>query len=161
MNTFNANYWELYHPTTSKEAVKPKSYNTRKKEKRDEVDKHNKVLRESAKDFVAQMQQEPSELEKKMQGFLSDQCVEYEFQKPLYIKKKNGRIRKFYIADFYIPSKSLIIETDGKFHDEQIKEDNKRTKEITKYYQNMKVIRWRWHDFESYNKMKELIAILK
>lgn len=161
MNTFNANYWELYHPTTVKTVVKKKTYGIKKVEKKIEIERHNRSLRECAKGFVSQMQQEPSVLEKKMQDFLLNRGIRYEFQKPLYIKKKNGRIRKFYIADFYIPSKNLIIETDGKFHDSQIKEDSRRTKDIVKHYPNMRIIRWRWRDFESYQKIKELAALLK
>lgn len=72
-------------------------------------------------------------------------------------EKKDGQIRKFYIVDFYIPAKSIIIETDGKFHDEQIKQDEKRTSDIKKHYPNIKIIRWRWHDFDSYIKVKDLL----
>jgi very-short-patch-repair endonuclease len=52
------------------------------------------------------------------------------------------------------------LETDGKFHDEQVEEDKIRTRNITKHYSNIKVIRWRWNDFGSYTKMKELLSVL-
>jgi hypothetical protein len=50
------------------------------------------------------MRKEPSELEKKMVSFLGNHHIYYEFQKPFYIKNEKGYIKKFYIADFFIPS---------------------------------------------------------
>ena len=39
--------------------------------------------------------------------------IDFEFQKIIYTDNKH-----FFIADFYIPSKNLIIELDGEYHDE-------------------------------------------
>ena len=38
--------------------------------------------------------------------------IDFEFQKIIYTDNKH-----FFIADFYIPSKNLIIELDGEYHD--------------------------------------------
>lgn len=164
MEVLNANYWEDYSDYAAKKAAKTK-YTERKKaikkERKKKLKDHNSTLKGIAKHYAKDMRDEPSALEKKMMELLDRFSIQYEFQKPLFIKKKNSYIRKFYIADFYIPSKGIIIETDGKFHDDQVKQDEKRTKEIQKYHSNMKVIRWRWHDFDSYNKVKNLIDRLK
>ena len=46
--------------------------------------------------------------------------IDFEFQKIIYTDNK----KHFFIADFYIPSKNLIIELDGEYHDD-IKQQNK------------------------------------
>ena len=45
--------------------------------------------------------------------------IDFEFQKIIYTDNKH-----FFIADFYIPSKNLIIELDGEYHD-NVKQQNK------------------------------------
>lgn len=45
--------------------------------------------------------------------------IDFEFQKIIYTDNKH-----FFIADFYIPSKNLIIELDGEYHD-SIKQQDK------------------------------------
>lgn len=160
MEIFNANYWENYTNYVAKKVAKAKLVEKRKvskKEREKKLKDRNSTMKGMAKHYAKEMQNEPSALEKKMQEFLDSHGVVYEFQKPLHIKKKDSFIRKFYIADFYIPSRNLIIETDGKFHDNQINQDKQRTKEILSQYPNMKILRWRWHDFDSYVKMKELV----
>ena len=160
MVTYNANYWEMYHQTPQK-----KQSSSRKKEKKKisaaKVQQHNAEKVEVANCFAEEMKDSPSALEKRMQQLLDSWGVDYQFQKVFYIKKKNGKIRKFYIADFFIPSKSLIIETDGAFHQKQIEEDKLRTKDIQKAYPNINVIRWMWHDFDSYIKLKKLYSLAK
>lgn len=164
MTTFNANYWEDTATYVYKKTAKAKRSEKKRISKKEEEKKRkdrNSSLKGVAKHYANGMKEQPSALEQRMQEFLENQGIQYEFQKPLYIKNRDGSIQRFYIADFYIPTKGLIIETDGKFHDDQIKEDEERTKEIQKYHPNMKIIRWRWHDFDSYQKMKDLVARLK
>lgn len=163
MIIFNANHWEDYESYVAKKKAASKRTEKKKlskKEKNRKLEAHNSAIREVARHYVQEMKQEPSALERRMQDFLDSKRIQYEFQKPLYIKKKNTRIRKFYIADFYIPDKNLIIETDGKFHDNQIIQDEKRTKDIQKFYPNVKILRWRWHDFDSLVKLEELMSYL-
>ena len=50
--------------------------------------------------------------EKLLKTFLTGK-IDFEFQKIIYTDNKH-----FFIADFYIPSKNLIIELDGEYHDE-------------------------------------------
>ena len=50
--------------------------------------------------------------EKLLKAFLAGK-IDFEFQKIIYTDNKH-----FFIADFYIPSKNLIIELDGEYHDD-------------------------------------------
>ena len=64
--------------------------------------------------------------------------IDFEFQKIIYTDNKH-----FFIADFYIPSKNLIIELDGEYHD-SIKQQDKdiwRTKILNSL--GYKVIRFK------------------
>ena len=49
--------------------------------------------------------------ERLLKTFL-DRKIDFEFQKIIYTDS-----RHFFIADFYIPSKNLIIELDGGYHE--------------------------------------------
>ena len=44
--------------------------------------------------------------------------IDFEFQKIIYTDNKH-----FFIADFYIPSKNLIIELDGEYHNDAKQQD--------------------------------------
>ena len=62
--------------------------------------------------------------ERLLKTFLTGK-IDFEFQKIIYTDNKH-----FFIADFYIPSKNLIIELDGEYHNEakQQEKDIWRTK---------------------------------
>ena len=62
--------------------------------------------------------------ERLLKAFLTGK-IDFEFQKIIYTDNKH-----FFIADFYIPSKNLIIELDGEYHDDakQQEKDIWRTK---------------------------------
>lgn len=163
MITFNANYWEdhnIYIANKKRDAVRIEKKIKSKKESQKRLRDRDATIKGLSKHYSEEMRVNPSELEKRMIDFLNTHNIQYEFQKAFLIKNKNKNIDRFYIADFYIPSKNLIIETDGAFHDRQVKEDYFRTKDIQAHYPNVKVIRWRWHDFESYTKMKDLLKRL-
>ena len=155
MQKFDASYWEIY---TGKSQSTRKTIREIKREKRDSF---NSFMKGSARKNAKSMRKEPSVLEQKMQLFLDAHGINYEFQKILYIKGKSGYINKYYITDFYIPEKKVIIETDGKFHDDQVEQDTERTVNILKYCGDYRIIRWRWHDFQSINKIRNLLSILK
>lgn len=142
---------------------KPKNQPKTKKGKRKHEEfirkrnERNERVRSWAKNYATKMRNEPSPLEQRMIEFLDCHGVEYQFQKIFYIKRKDNRIEKFYIADFYIPSRNIILETDGKFHDNQIKQDNQRSYDIKKHFPNVKILRWRFSDFKSPSKVKNLL----
>ena len=56
--------------------------------------------------------------ERVLYSFLTGK-INFEFQKIIYTDNKH-----FFIADFYIPTKNLIIELDGEYHDDA-KQQNK------------------------------------
>ena len=62
--------------------------------------------------------------ERLLKAFLTGK-IDFEFQKIIYTDNQH-----FFIADFYIPSKNLIIELDGEYHDDakQQEKDIWRTK---------------------------------
>lgn len=75
--------------------------------------------------------------ERLLKAFLTGK-IDFEFQKIIYTDNKH-----FFIADFYIPSKNLIIELDGEYHD-NIKQQDKdiwRTKLLSSL--GYKVIRFK------------------
>lgn len=125
------------------------------------LSEHNREIMASAKYRAEEMRIWPSPLEEKMIDFL-DQCgVKYESQKIFYICADDGWITRYYIADFYIPDKSIIIEVDGKFHDKQKQHDKNRTKSIQVNYPDIEVLRYTWKDMSDEKKMSELMWKIK
>ena len=115
----------------------------------------------SAQSRASEMEMWPSPLEKRMKDFLESNKVEYQQQYIFYIYGSNGWISKYYIADFYVPSKRLIIEVDGKFHDKHKQHDKMRTKEIQTNYPGVEVVRYQWKDLSDKDKMSELLSMIK
>ena len=72
--------------------------------------------------FIDEMKENPTEAEEILCHALSSSPYkdEFVFQYPIYIYDRHGNMERFYIADFYIPSKNLIIELDGKHHSQKI-----------------------------------------
>ena len=95
-----------------------------------------------------------------MQIFLDKQHIRYEFQKIFYIYNEDGCIIRYYIADFYIPQRNIIIEVDGKFHDKHKLHDKQRTKDIQRQYPGIEVLRYRWNDLSDEDKMNRLLMKL-
>lgn len=122
---------------------------------------HNKNVRNNAEGHAYDMRKNPSYLEKQMIEFLDSHKIKYEFQKIFYIRSSGGFIKQYYIADFYIPKKHIILEVDGKFHKDQTKLDNFRTWNIQKHYPKVRIIRWEYKDFHSYVNMKKLLEEIK
>lgn len=71
----------------------------------------------------------PYELE--LMKVLNELHVDYEFQHIVFLHD-DYVIKKFYIADFFMPKYNLIIEMDGKWHaeTEQAQKDIQRSKDI-------------------------------
>jgi very-short-patch-repair endonuclease len=121
------------------------------------LSEHNKEIKASAEYRAEEMKTWPSPLEERMKEFLDKNYVEYEFQKIFYICDKDGWIIRYYIADFYIPNRDVIIEVDGKFHDKQKQHDKNRTKTIKESYPDIEVLRYTWKDMSDEKKMDELL----
>lgn len=118
---------------------------------------HNREVVSSAEFRAREMTYNPSPLEERMIQFLRMNGVYYEPQRIFYIYADDGWIDRYYIADFFIPYKNIIIEVDGKFHDKHKQKDKMRTKEIKENYPNVEVLRYRWKDLEDASKMNDLL----
>ena len=116
----------------------------------------NHKMQEVAEKYAIKGRKNLSPLEKIMMEFLNNHHIKYEFQKPCCIYTK-GVITQFFIVDFYIPKKKIIIETDGKYHDRQLNYDDYRTNTIKRQHPGVEIIRWRFNDFHSPLKLKELL----
>lgn len=115
---------------------------------------HNKEVIRSAESRASEMLVWPSPLEDRMKIILDAYKIRYEQQKIFYIHAQDGWITRYYIADFFIPHRNLIIEVDGKFHEHQKQHDRNRTKDIQKEYPMIDVVRFSWKDVNDRDKME-------
>lgn len=120
------------------------------------IAKRNTYMIKLAKTYAVKMLKNLSPLEDRMANYFNIRGIEYESQKPFFIRDKNEMIIKFFIADFYIPSAKLIVETDGKFHQEEREYDNLRDNLITEQYKDVSIIRFTWHDLDNQDALNEL-----
>ena len=97
---------------TSEGSTKP--YKEKPKEKPKEEPKEN-----IAEHYKHILEINATYAERVLYSFLTGK-IDFEFQKIIYTDNK----KHFFIADFYIPSKNLIIELDGEYHD-NIKQQDK------------------------------------
>ena len=121
------------------------------------IEIHNREVIASANYRASQMDTWPSPLEERMKKFLDDNDIYYESQKIFYIYAEDGWIIRYYIADFFVPDRNIIIEVDGKFHDDHKQHDKMRTREIQEQYPEVEVLRYRWKDLSDEEKMEDLL----
>ena len=81
-----------------------------------------KPYKEESKENIAEYYKHILEVnatyaERLLKTFLAGK-IDFEFQKIIYTDNKH-----FFIADFYIPSKNLIIELDGEYHNDAKQQD--------------------------------------
>lgn len=93
---------------TSEGSVKPYKESSREELKENTAEYYKHILEVNA-----------TYAERVLYSFLTGK-IDFEFQKIIYTDNK----KHFFIADFYIPSKNLIIELDGEYHD-NIKQQDK------------------------------------
>ena len=122
---------------------------------------HNREVMTSAQFRASEMEMWPSPLEKRMKDFLDANGIRYQQQRIFYIFADDGWIIRYYIADFYIPDKMIIIEVDGKFHDEHKQHDKMRTKTIQEQYPGVEVLRYKWKDLSDKDTMEKLLYRIK
>lgn len=121
---------------------------------------HNTHMRNRAREFASRNTSNPSWLEKEVMKVLDSWNVKYRFQQIFYMKSKGGFIKNYYIVDFYIPDKHIVLEADGKFHKDQVEYDDFRTKDIQKHYPSITVVRVETRDLYSYASLKKLRELL-
>lgn len=92
---------------TSEGSTKPYKEESKEESKENTAERYKHILEVNA-----------TYAERLLKTFLTGK-IDFEFQKIIYTDNKH-----FFIADFYIPSKNLIIELDGEYHD-NIKQQDK------------------------------------
>ena len=92
---------------TSEGSIKPYKEELREEPKENTAERYKHILEVNA-----------TYAERLLKTFLAEK-IDFEFQKIIYTDNKH-----FFIADFYIPSKNLIVELDGEYHD-NIKQQDK------------------------------------
>ena len=91
---------------TSEGSIKPYKEEPREESKEDTAEHYKHILEVNA-----------TYAERLLKTFLTGK-IDFEFQKIIYTDNKH-----FFIADFYIPSKNLIIELDGEYHNDAKQQD--------------------------------------
>ena len=91
---------------TSEGSTKPYKEESREEPKENIAERYKHILEVNA-----------TYAEKLLKTFLTGK-IDFEFQKIIYTDNKH-----FFIADFYIPSKNLIIELDGEYHNDAKQQD--------------------------------------
>lgn len=105
--------------------------NVRKKGKK-KYSKPNKPIqhynkKEKAEAFREDLIKKQTNSEKLFKAYLKSAGVNYFFQKIFYTNKS------FRIVDFYLPECNVVIEIDGKYHDDNKVSDFIRTTELEAY----------------------------
>ena len=91
---------------TSEGSIKPYKEEPREESKENTAERYKHILEVNA-----------TYAERLLKTFLTGK-IDFEFQKIIYTDNKH-----FFIADFYIPSKNLIIELDGEYHNDVKQQD--------------------------------------
>ena len=125
------------------------------------VSQHNREMIAQAEYRAGEMTVFPSRLEEMMMEFLDSNGIGYESQKIFYIYDDDGWIRRYFIADFFIPDRNIIIEVDGKFHDRHRQKDRDRTRIIQESYPDVQVLRYTWNDLSDDDVMRDLLWLIR
>ena len=119
---------------------------------------HNERTEAYAQEQRNWLRAHPSELERSMRKFLKDYNIEFEFKKIFYIRSSGGFIKQFYIEDFYLPQKRLIISVGHKpFKSRNSKGQDYKEFMLKREYPNLKIVNWSYNDFQLASTMKELL----
>lgn len=113
--------------------------NNRLKELKEEIEaiktvQHNAGMSGIAKEINKELKDRATPAEVKFKEIAKLKNLNLKFQYRINIYSKNGRIRKFYFADFCDTRHRLIFEIDGEYHNtvEQAKKDKQRTRALIK-----------------------------
>ena len=103
----------------------------------------NNLLQKKAEEFRKELIKKITNSEKKFRSYLDRNSIRYEFQKIVYIRDREGNIKKFYIPDFYLPQYKLLVEIDGDYHksDTQKEYDLNKDIAIKRSYPNISILR--------------------
>jgi len=85
--------------------------------------------------YAAELRTKATPAERRMYDMLKESGIRFDFQRPFdvgYKQSYSAEDGKFYIADFYLPTKGVIIELDGSAHNGRDTADIDRTKHLVK-----------------------------
>lgn len=91
----------------------------------------NSDIKVVARQYAKELRDNATFSEKWFKLFLDCVDIKYKFQHEIYPRSKKA-LKPFYIVDFYLPDKKIVIEVDGGYHDEpaQRELDKRRSKDI-------------------------------
>ena len=129
---------------TSEGSIKPYKEESREESKENTAERYKHILEVNA-----------TYAERLLKTFLTGK-IDFEFQKIIYTDNKH-----FFIADFYIPSKNLIIELDGEYHNDAKQQDKDiwRTKLLNSL--GYKVIRFKNKQITESRDLSWILNIIK
>ena len=100
-------------------------------------------MKEKAFQFSTELTMNATSAEKHFYKILESLGIKFWFQYPIFNKDRSGNIKKFYIADFYLPDSNTIVEIDGGYHNsrEQKLWDTIRSWKIKENHKNVSIVR--------------------
>lgn len=125
-------------------------------------EERNAAMLKSAASNAFSLRMMASSLEKKMQELLSMHNIEYDFRHVFCILDAQKVITKYYIVEFYIPSKKCIVEIISKKKDnpEDIAKSRERIKHLRQYNPDIRYIELSYRDFQTPQKMQKILDIM-
>lgn len=115
------------------------NYTKKIKELKNQINKlqiaqSNHVMEGMIKKFVNDRIIGATNAEKMFLDICKKKKLNLEFQYPIRILDKKGKIKKFFIVDFCDKKHNIIIEVDGEYHTDPVQrnKDNTRTKVLKK-----------------------------
>lgn len=123
------------------------------------IEKINAEKVRTAEKFAAENRAKMFRGEAMFLDILTEQNVLMDYQVPIYIKNRDGRIENFYIVDFLDEFLGLIIEIDGSYHSGELQKakDVQRDKDLQKL--GYKIYRITMDDLRSGRVWKKLYLI--
>lgn len=105
----------------------------------------------------------PTELESKIMEILDEEGIKYKFQKLFYkfVKGSRDYIENYYIANFWIPKKKIVLDIASVPRKVKINTDSLRSYDTEGIHPKPFVIKINENDLEYPSFKQELVALLK
>lgn len=126
-----------------------------------EIDSHNERLEAYAADKAQWLRAHPTNSERQMKEFLTNQGIKFAFKRVFYIRDNKNFIRQYHIVDFFLPDSNTVITMGYKSFSDKNSYDKLQFGVLTKNNLRMRLLHWCPEDFKSYHNMKLLLSIIK
>lgn len=105
----------------------------------------------------------PTQLESQIKSLLDEYSVKYDFHRVFYQldKSKHKLIEHYYIADFWLPDKKLVLSIEDCTRKIDIKNDNYRTSNLDNYRLQHTLISIRRDDLRNGNFLRDFLLLVK